>query len=95
MNAVTCTNAKLEVVPLRRRRRRRGGRCWYGQRPLPAVDADCERGRPALRARLYVSGWTASRTTFDALGDPEAHAEIPIDPKSDATSPCAGLPPRL
>ena len=28
---------------------------------------------------------------FDALGDPEAHAKILIDPKSDATSPGAGF----
>jgi len=27
---------------------------------------------------------------FDALGDPEAHAKILIDPKSDATSPARG-----
>jgi hypothetical protein len=26
---------------------------------------------------------------FDALGDPEAHAKILIDPKSDAASPRA------
>jgi len=92
MNAVTCTNAKLEVVPLRRRRRRRGGRCWYGRRPLPAVDGDCERDRPALRARLYAVALNGVQNAFDALGDPEAHAKILIYPKSDATSRVRAYP---
>ena len=41
------------------------------------VDA-CAAGH---RAR---SGWTASTSAFTALGDPEAHAKILIDPKSES-----------
>ena len=36
-------------------------------------------------------GLNGVENAFDALGDPEAHAKILIDPKSDATSPGAGL----
>jgi threonine dehydrogenase-like Zn-dependent dehydrogenase len=38
-------------------------------------------------------GLNGVENAFDALGDPEAHAKILIDPKSDATSPGAGLTP--
>ena len=38
-------------------------------------------------------GLNGVQNAFDALGDPEAHAKILIDPKSDATSPGAGLTP--
>ena len=34
-----------------------------------------------------IVGLPGVETAFDALGDPEAHAKILIDPKSDATSP--------
>jgi threonine dehydrogenase-like Zn-dependent dehydrogenase len=35
-------------------------------------------------------GLNGVEKAFDALGDPEAHAKILIDPKSDATSPALG-----
>jgi threonine dehydrogenase-like Zn-dependent dehydrogenase len=35
-------------------------------------------------------GLNGVEKAFDALGDPEAHAKILIDPKSDATSPARG-----
>ena len=38
-------------------------------------------------------GLNGVENAFDALGDPEAPAKILIDPKSDATSPGAGLTP--
>jgi threonine dehydrogenase-like Zn-dependent dehydrogenase len=38
-------------------------------------------------------GLNGVENAFDALGDPEAHAKILIDPKSDATRPGAGLTP--
>jgi threonine dehydrogenase-like Zn-dependent dehydrogenase len=40
--------------------------------------------RPLVTATVGLEGVEAA---FDALGDPEAHAKILIDPKSDATQP--------
>ena len=40
--------------------------------------------RPLITGSVGLSGVEAA---FDALGDPEAHAKILIDPKSDAASP--------
>jgi threonine dehydrogenase-like Zn-dependent dehydrogenase len=39
---------------------------------------------PLITGTVGLPGVEAA---FDALGDPEAHAKILIDPKSDATSP--------
>jgi threonine dehydrogenase-like Zn-dependent dehydrogenase len=39
---------------------------------------------PLITGTVWLSGVEAA---FDALGDPEAHAKILIDPKSDAASP--------
>ena len=39
---------------------------------------------PLITGTVGLSGVEAA---FDALGDPEAHAKILIDPKSDAASP--------
>ena len=42
---------------------------------------------PLITGTVGLSGVEAA---FDALGDPEAHAKILIDPKSDAAEPAAG-----
>jgi threonine dehydrogenase-like Zn-dependent dehydrogenase len=39
---------------------------------------------PLITGTVGLPGVDAA---FDALGDPEAHAKILIDPKSDATQP--------
>jgi threonine dehydrogenase-like Zn-dependent dehydrogenase len=42
---------------------------------------------PLITGTVGLDGVAAA---FDALGDPEAHAKILIDPKSDTTSPARG-----
>jgi threonine dehydrogenase-like Zn-dependent dehydrogenase len=43
---------------------------------------------PLITGKVGLDGVDAA---FDALGDPEAHAKILIDPRSDATAPVSAL----
>jgi hypothetical protein len=80
MRAVTCANAKLEVV----------------DQPTPApakgqllIDVlRCGMCGSDLHARHHCTvGLAGVEAAFDALGDPETRAKILIDPKTEAASP--------
>ena len=54
------------------------------------MGADQFRPSIAILKEIDVRFVLGVDNAFDALGDPEAHAKILIDPKSDATSPARG-----
>ena len=57
--------------------------------PRHAADAGRGRGRPAPAHHRRGRARQASGAAFAALGDPERHAKILIDPRSAATEPVA------
>ena len=57
--------------------------------PRHAAHARRRQGRPEPADHRRRSGLDGVDAAFSALGDPEAHAKILIDPRSEATSPTA------